>query len=295
MEEKHLLGIIQKKGNPHFLAGKLIAYATVDSDNSGKQGQLEQLVRGGLLAVQANFVDQRTIRDFFHAEFGLSLEKGIQEIIDQARHNGGLEGALDPEVVKEKMESMRSMEFIPIPAKVAFFDSEEEILERPEDIFYLGHFSLISHAHLTVNAFPILYQAKFREQEQALLSMEIDSMLRELENPLQITSDANSEKNIHQFKGNLKKHILTEYLPQMLYTLKDPTAFDEAKNQFLSFMEGFHFPQEAKDLIQVIQSPWSNDQDKLRVLELHVEKIVALQNEDFEKLEKIKRKIQELQ
>lgn len=285
-----LLGVVQKKGNPNILAGKLIAYATIDTDPSIKQGQLENLVRNGILAVQANFVDQRTIRDFFQAEFGLSLEKGIQEIIDQARHNGGLEGALDPEVVREKMDSMRNMEYIPIPAKVAFFDNEEEILQRSEDIFYLGNFRVISHAHLTVNAFPILYQAKFREQEHRQVTSEIESMLLELEGP----KPEPMALSILAFKGNLKNHLLRDLLPQMLYTRSDAVAFEEARTAFLNFMEGFGFPQDTQEVIDLIQSNWKDDAKKLSKLELLVEKIVALQYEDYENLESIRRRLQDL-
>ena len=118
-----------KKGDPNRLRGKLIAYVHIsgrEESNSPMveneaQPSLEALVRNGILAVQANYVDQRNIRDFFRKEFGISLEKGIEEVIEQARETGGLEGALDPEAVKERLESMKNADFIPIPAKVAFF------------------------------------------------------------------------------------------------------------------------------------------------------------------------------
>ena len=93
-----------KKGNPNKLLGKLIAYATVDADVDESDGNLGSMIRNGILAVQANYVDQRNIRDFFRNEFGVSLEKGIEEIIDQAKDSGGLESALDPEIVREKLE-----------------------------------------------------------------------------------------------------------------------------------------------------------------------------------------------
>src|SRR6185295_18386061 len=121
------------------------------------QSSLEALVRNGILAVQANYVDQRNIRDFFKKEFGISLEKGIQEVIEQAKETGGLEGALDPEAVKERLESMKNADFIPIPAKIALFSSEEEMLQGDADVFYLGEFTVLSHAHLCVNSFPIIY------------------------------------------------------------------------------------------------------------------------------------------
>jgi len=71
------LNIKLKKGDPNKLKGKLIAYATVDQDINSGTGSLGAMIKNGILAVQGNYVDQRNIRDFFQAEFGVSLEKGI--------------------------------------------------------------------------------------------------------------------------------------------------------------------------------------------------------------------------
>lgn len=292
MHDNPLLGVIQKKGDRQVLSGKLIAYATVDVTDISKQNhQLFQLVRNGILAVQANYVDQRNIRDFFQAEFGVSLERGIQQIIDQAKENGGLEAALDPEAVREKMESMRNMEFIPIPAKISFFESEEELLAREEDIFYLGHFSNINHAQLSVNAFPILYQSQFREQEHRFISLEIESMLKEFENPQKLSPTANS--NILNYTGDLGGHLLKVLIPKMLYSRDNAQLFAVAKTEFDTFMQGFGFPEDLQEIVNLVQSH-PHESKKMEKLELLVEKVVALHEENFEQLDIIKHKIKGL-
>ncbi len=268
--------------------GKLIAYATVDTDGNN-DGNMKSMVQNGILAVQANYVDQRTIRDFFQAEFGLSLEKGLEEIIGQAKETGGLEGALDPEAVRDKLDSMKNMEFIPIPAKIIFFESEAEILERDEDIYYLGHFKIISHAHLSVNSFPILYQAKFREQEHDQVSQEIEEMLSNF-----AEEESESAVNIHNFEGNIKEHLLTEIIPKMLYNIENKAEYEKAEDQFSNFMENFAYPEDTQEIINLIKSNLKNDSKKLNQLELMVEKIQALQNENYEELDAIKKKLKEL-
>jgi len=281
-----------KKGNPNRLLGKLIAYATVESELSDSEGNLASMVRNGILAVQANYVDQRNIRDFFQSEFGVSLEKGIEEIIDQAKDNGGLEGALDPEIVREKLETMKNMEFIPIPAKITFFDSEDEILEREEDIYYLGHFKIISHAHLSVNSFPILYQAKFREQEHEIVSEEIEEMLNNFQK-----NETAVDKNtltIHNFNGSIKNYLLKDVIPKMLYNLENKTEYLKAEEQFTSFMKNFSFPEDTREILNLVKSELGSDTNKLTKLELLVEKIQALQNEEYEELEIIKMKLSKL-
>ena len=67
-----------KKGNPKKLLGKLIAYATVDPDGSQTDSNFNSMIRNGILAVQANYVDQRNNRDFFESEFGCGCSRDTQ-------------------------------------------------------------------------------------------------------------------------------------------------------------------------------------------------------------------------
>jgi hypothetical protein len=282
-------GVEQKKGDPRHLRGHLIAYVRIEGTFESRAGDaeaspLEALVRHGVLAVQANYVDQRNIRDFFKKEFGISLEKGIQDVIEQARENGGLEGALDPEAVKDRLDSMKNADFIPIPAKVAYFANEEEMMANDADIFYLGSFTVLSHAHLCVNSFPILYQAYYREQEHRTVEHEISQLLQTIESPEAFPA-------LPEPEGGWKHHLLTVLIPRMIYTRGPGEDHEKSVSEFRGFMEVFGFPEDTAAVLRLIESATDFDAHTLRKLELLVSKIEALQQEDYEKLESIRKEL----
>ncbi len=309
--EKPGIHIEQRKGSSEKLNGKLIAYVKIEMSNAEPMNPLNSMVRNGILAVQANYVDQKNIRDFFRHEFGISLEKGIEEVIEQARETGGLEGALDPEAVKERLESMKNADFIPIPAKVAYFNTEAEIYAGDVDVFYLGKFSVIAHAHLCVNSFPIIYQSYFREQEHKAMELEIATLLQVIEDP-KSAQNANSvnaisssgindkaepsgvEKNIQNYQGDIQAYLLKDLIPKMIYHLNDFEEYAKAKNYFQDFMGDFGFPEDQKAIITLIESTPNHDALVLRRLELLVAKVEALQKEDYEKLEEIRKNLANL-
>ncbi len=282
----------QKKGDPGHLRGRLVAYVRYErpDDEPRLPGEdaspLEALVTNGFLAVTANYVDQRNIRDFFRKEFGISLEKGIEEVIDQARETGGLEGALDPEAVKERLDSMKNADFIPIPAKVAHFSSEADMLAQDADVFYLGAFTVLSHAHLCVNSFPILYQAYYREQEHRAVERDIAALLRTIEAP---QPDA---EPLQAPPENWKQHLLTVLIPRMIYT-RDAAGTEHEKSvtDFRAFMEYFGYPEDTETVLSLIEETADFNAATLRKLELMVSKVEALQNEDYERLEEIKKEL----
>jgi hypothetical protein len=294
----------QRKGDPRKLKGKLIAYVRVETDegestsgpgDEGNANALAAMVRNGILAVQANFVDQRNIRDFFREEFGISLEKGIQEVIDQAKETGGLEGALDPEAVKERLDSMKNADFIPIPAKIAFFSSEAEMLASDADVYYLGSFTVLSHAHLCVNSFPIIYQAYFREQEHRAMEREIAALLGNIEDPRrQEGANGDEAPRLQTYRGDIKAYLLKDIIPNMIYSLSDPAEYQKALSHFREFMGDFGYPDDMQAIINLVESTPQHDAKGLRKLELLVAKIEALQNEDYEKLDGIRNELGKL-
>jgi hypothetical protein len=302
--------IEQRKGDPLKLKGKLLAYVRIIAEEGGAgpeayeagevggtepSSPLNAMVRNGILAVQANYVDQRNIRDFFRDEFGISLEKGIQEVIDQAKETGGLEGALDPEAVKERLESMKNADFIPIPAKIAYFNTEAEMLAGDADVFFLGHFTVISHAHLCVNSFPIIYQAYFREQEHRAMEREIAALLGVIEEPRAKDASSGTEgPKIQNFKGDVKAFLLKELIPAMIYNLSDPSEYAKALSRFKGFMGDFGYPEDIQEIINLVESTPNHDAKALRKLELLVAKVEALQLENYEKLEVIRKELRGL-
>jgi hypothetical protein len=282
----------QKKGDPAHLRGHLIAYVRYErpedeSPNPGEdESPLAGLVTNGILAVSANYVDQRNIRDFFRKEFGISLEKGIEEVIEQARDTGGLEGALDPEAVKERLDSMKNADFMPIPAKVAHYSSEADMLDQDADVFFLGSFTVLAHAHLCVNSFPILYQAYYREQEHRAVERDIAALLRTIEAP-KVESSSSSVP-----PENWKQHLLTVLIPRMIYTRVDGgSEHDKSVADFRTFMESFGYPEDAETVLTLIEKTADFSAPTLRKLELHISKVEALQSEDYERLEEIKREL----
>jgi hypothetical protein len=156
----------QKKGDSSRLDGRLTVYAAIDIDPAelaNTKHPVASLVNNGYLVAQGNFRDQNSLKDFLKSEMGLSLEEGLEQLLDKV---DGLEAALDPSKLREKLENMDEIEdFIPTPAKIVSFPSEDEILNQEGDVFFGGTFEKIGNAVLCVNAFPILYQARYREQE----------------------------------------------------------------------------------------------------------------------------------
>ncbi len=281
-----------KKGDPLHLRGRLIAYVRYarPDDEPPAPGEdtspLEALVTNGILAVSANYVDQKNIRDFFRKEFGISLEKGIEEVIEQARESGGLEGALDPEAVKERLDSMKNADFIPIPAKVAHFNTEAEMLEQDADVYYLGEFTVLPHAHLCVNSFPILYQAYYREQENRTVEREISQLLKTIETP----KVGKGEPAL--LPENWKQHLLTVLIPRIIYTRgQGGSDHDKSVSDFRAFMDDFGYPEDAETVLTLIQNTTDFNAPTLRKLELMVSKVEALQGEDYERLEAIRREL----
>ena len=281
-----------KKGDPARLRGRLIAYVRYERspDDVPAPGEeaspLEALVTNGFLAVTANYVDQRNIRDFFRKEFGISLEKGIEEVIEQARDTGGLEGALDPEAVKERLDSMKNADFIPIPAKVAHFSSEEDMLAQDADVYFLGSFTVLPHAHLCVNSFPILYQAYYREQEHRTVEKEIAAILGAIETP------APRPRESVVPPDNWKQHLLTVLIPRVIYTKgQEGGDHDKSVADFRAFMEDFGYPEDAETVLDLIEKTPDFTAPTLRKIELMVAKVEALQSEDYERLEEIKREL----
>jgi hypothetical protein len=281
---------VRIKGNG---SGDASAFGATEAELAAEGSTLSAMVRNGILAVQANYVDQRNIRDFFREEFGISLEKGIQEVIDQAKETGGLEGALDPEAVKERLESMKNADFIPIPAKIAFFSSEEEMLSNDADVYYLGEFTVLSHAHLCVNSFPIIYQAYFREQEHRAMEQEISALLGTIEDPRKKEAEPEGIK-LRTYTGDVKAFLLTDLIPKMIYNLGDKSEYEKAVGQFKGFMGDFGYPEDMQAIISLIESTPTQDAKVVRKLELLVAKIEALQKEDYERLEEIKNQLSKL-
>ena len=227
------------RGNPDTLSGILISYAIVKQQDIPQD--LKSLVHNGIVSVESNYLNQKNIEDFFKNEFGLSLEEGLEGVIKQS---GKMDSILDLEDVKEKTDSIKHIEYIPIPAKVGHFKTVDEMLfKKNADIYFLGEFESVHHAHLSINAFPILYQSQFREQEHRVLMQQIESML----------STVKPTTKAFYFKGDIKEHILKKLIPNIIYNIDSPKLYKKAKQEFEEFMQQFSFPEDIKKVEDLIQ------------------------------------------
>lgn len=268
------------QGDPAKLDGRLVVIAKLDPPVSPNHPG-SAMIHGNLLSVQGNYRDQKTMADFFRTEFGLSMERGIEEMIDQARESGGLEGALDPEQVRERLRSMGDSEFLPIPAKIVRIESLEAAAHLPGDVIFLGTFAEFQYAHMAVNALPILYQARYREQEQIAMHLELERMLERLAMP----DLATSEPNLLTYEGDAENHLLRELLPGMFYASESSPEAVSAETRFRQFMAPHMYPQDVETMVSLVPSVRHGLHEALRHLELLVRKAVALQRENWKQLE----------
>lgn len=287
-----LLDVTQKKGDPKNLDGHLTVYAAVDIDPAelaGTSHPVASAISNGLLVANGNFKDQSNLKDFLQSEMGLSLEEGLEEIIERL---DGLESALDPQKLKEKIESMKEFEdFIPTPAKIVPFHSEEEVLSQEGDVFFVGSFRNIGNANLSVNAFPILYQARYREQQIRRVKTEIDQLISQIER-----GQRDSEEEHYSREGaDVGEKILKDYIPNMLYSRKDPKLFSTVRERFRSFMRGYRFPQDIDRIVSIIGTGGDLSADSFRLLELYAKKVAGVTREDFGVVESVCREIDRME
>lgn len=284
-----LLGIEQKKGNKDHLDGRLTVYAVLDVDPSellSMKSGIASMIYDKFLVAQGNYKDQNNLRDFLKSEMGISLEEGLEEFLEKL---GGLESALDPQKLRDKIENFDEMEeFIPTPAKIVPFHSVSEILGQDGDVFYAGTFKNVGNAILSVNSFPILYQARFREQEIQKVRNEIELLISQIEkNDL-------PEATFTTRGVNLEEKIIKEFIPNMLYCRKDPKVFSVAEKQFRTFMQGYAFMGDVDKIVSIIADQEELTAKYFKLLELYAKKISEVRKENFAEVEKLRLEIEKV-
>ncbi|MBD3345083.1 MAG: hypothetical protein GF401_08490 [Chitinivibrionales bacterium] len=282
-----LLDIEQKKGDPENLDGRLTVYAVIDIDPSElmtTNHPIGSVIHNGLLVAQGNFQEQNNLRDFLQSEMGLSLEEGLEEIIGRL---DGLESALDPDKLRDKIQNMKEFEdFIPTPAKIVPFHSESEIMAQEGDVFFVGTFAHIGNANLSVNSFPILYQARYREQQVFRVRNEIENLVAQIEKG----GGGTGNKPIAP-DTNVQEKILKEYIPNMLYCRKDETVLKAAERQFKSFFSQDKYKNDVNAIIDLIENADEMASKHFRLLELYASKISELHRDNFAAADKINQDI----
>ena len=303
-----MLGIQQKKGDPDKLCGSLVVYAKIlpsavkDNDHVGIP--FDSMVRNGILAVRGEFEKNNMIKRFLQNEMGASMDKGISNLIERIKESGEeLPEGLDPDSIREHLEEISSMEIIPVPAKVMFYNNEEEILEENADIYYIGEFTGMSQAHLCITSLPILYQAKYREQQNSEEQGYINELLSQIESNDLISSKTGTgeflpgEGNLLTFVGNLQELFERQVVPYLLYQAADEEQFNSSLLRFERFMEPY---KEKKDIEQICESirrlraDENNTKERSRI-ELLCKQVSAMYHEKFELLPEILEKLSALE
>jgi hypothetical protein len=288
--------IQQKKGTADTLNGRITVYAIIDVDASellSAKHTFASMVHNGFLVSQGNFKDQYNFRDFLKSELGISLEDGLEEGLTQLLERmEGLESTLDPQKLKERLESMDDLnDFIPTPAKIVPFHSEEEILAQEGDIFFIGAFKNIGNAVLAVQALPMLYQARFREQEAGRIKNEIESLIAQIEHS-EVKPQARPE--IPRKPQSTEDDLLKEYIPNLLYSRKESHDFEIKVREFRSALKQYRFPEDVEAIISIISAKGELSETDNRLLELYAKKISSVEKEDFKAVDTVAREIKQL-
>jgi hypothetical protein len=276
----------QKKGDGEHLDGRLTVYALLEIDQSDLMSMkhpIASMIYNNLLVAQGNYREQNNLRDFLKSEMNISMEEGLEDFIEKL---GGLESALDPQKLRDKIDNFDELEeFIPTPAKIVPFHTEDDILNQEGDVFFTGKFKNIGNAILSVNSFPILYQARFREQEIVKVRNEIELLIS------QIDKLGPPEVCFSTPGVNVEDKIMKEFIPNMLYCRKDPKVFSVAEKQFKMFMRGYQFKDDVEAIISIIANQAELTTKYFKLLELYAKKIFAVRKENYDVVEKLRQEI----
>ena len=285
-----ILHIEQKKGKPDLLDGRLTVYAFADIDPSeiaSSNHPLISMVHNGMLVAQGNYREQTSFKDFLKSELGESLEEGLEAFLERL---DGLEGALDPEKLKEKLKNIDDLkDFIPTPAKIVPFHSEADIMQQDGDIFYIGKFENLANANLGINSFPILYQARYREQEVSMIRNEIDLLVSQIE------KDEFSNEHYLSPGVNIEQKIVKDYIPILLYARRDKNSFEITSKKLRKFLRGYKFSSDIDSIISVIEKPERLLPLHYKLLELYIQKITEVCKENYSKVDELNKEISEIE
>lgn len=281
----------QKSGDPDRFDGRMTAYAIVEGTETIPSELRQSLHKGSnIFAAQADCRQQQSMDDFLKTEMGSSLKKGLDQVMQRLREAGLWNESNDPTAPKEESELVQGMaELIPIMARIVNYEEEEEALQQEGDVYFLGKFSDFRAANMCVQAFSLLYQFRYREQERSQARRSVEDLLAQIEQQIP------SNENFRDCKESLEKKLFGSYVPAILYSKQNKEDHQRAVERFKKFMEGYRFPE---DIAGIVNLSYSMNVDRpldVKKLELLLHKIIALSHEDFDKLASIQRELNGLQ
>ncbi|MCL2284322.1 MAG: hypothetical protein FWC26_13480 [Fibromonadales bacterium] len=307
-----MFGIVQKKGSEKRLCGRVIGYVKVPKPEpgSGEETPFDSLVSpDGILAIQGDYSKHQDFESFRN-NLQQTLPKGLQDILKQILEDDDIKDTLDKakkisvSVIPPK--NSRIGDFFPVPAQLAPYQSEEMLLNEECDIYFLGEFTTLGSAHLFLTGFPILYQAKYREQSELEKEKEVDALLAEIDGqkPMaRIETERNAANylsgQLSDYKGNLLELLGAKVLPEIMYAIEkdDLENFKISVNSLRCFMREYPHQQDIEKMISILQGisekKHSSSEDS-KYLALLCQKMSALHHEEFEILPEIQKKLEEL-
>ncbi|OGJ85642.1 MAG: hypothetical protein A2268_16705 [Candidatus Raymondbacteria bacterium RifOxyA12_full_50_37] len=275
----------QKKGDPSSLKGVVIVYAVINNPETedNRKSPIYEMAKTGIIAAMGDYRTQKSLEDFLKKELGISLDDlGKSENAAIA----GIPPNANPDFIRKKLESLKDYEeLIPTPARLEVFDAEHELLSRDADIFYLGRFDRLANANLAINAFPILYQALYREQVALLIAQEIDKMLSAA------TQEVSESGHYLEHPDTVEHKLNAEFLPELIYSHADQGELDGWVKRFRSFMAGYKYPGEVEKIIALASGADPTQKDVRSLLELYIKRIGAFLREDYKLVGELKDKI----
>lgn len=274
-----------KRGNLSSLKGQLIVYARIINKDSpdNEKNPVHEMAKSGFLTATGDYRTQNNIGDFLKKELGISLDElSKNENVNIA----GLPEGLNPDFIKRKLESLKGFEeMIPTPSKLETFDTEQEILSRDCDIFYLGEFDRLANANLAVNALPILYQAVYREQVTRNIALEIEKML------LTAQTDVTTNHYTNDI-DNVEGKLTSEFISELIYNRANPGDLEKWKEKLHNYMAGYKYPSDIEKIIWLATKSNSGTKEIQLLLELYVRKISAFLKEDYKTVGELKKEIE---
>jgi hypothetical protein len=283
---RNALQVLLRKGNIDRLSGNVLVYARVQHSPGARPTPWDDLIRGGMIAVYGQYQNHMNLKDFLIKEMGQDPEALAESLQDRD----------DPQAQKlrellSESENTDKMEIIPIPAKVVFFETEEELLEMDADIFFVGEFQHTTNAHLAISAFPILYQAALREQQSDQLDSEIQQLLHE--SGIALPSETEMTKRflpslagttyLH-YHGDLKELFWKRLIPELVHSASVPGQFSEQIQAFRAFLGGYPFEADLNAIEAHLLALAAGYKEHQKPVELLCQKIAALRDERFEEV-----------
>ena len=267
----------QKSGNPERLDGRLTAYALIEAIEGAATEQRPGMREGSnLFSVQADCRHENTMEEFFKTELGSSLKQGLDQVLQRLRESGLWPEQNESGAGKDENNLVHGMaELIPIMARIVSFESEDEVLSQEGDIYFLGTFSNFQAASMATQAFSLLYQFRFREQERGSARRSIEELLSQIE------SELPEHENFRDYREDLERKLLGSYIPALLYNRQNQGAHDRAVDRFRQFMNGYRFPEDVDTVVRISSQPIGANSKELRIFELLLKKMVAMAKEDF--------------